>query len=142
MSFLDKFRKKVDKKRLESKSKKEEIIDLGGQSSKSSKAASAEKKEKVRREDTGRAYHILSKPVVTEKLTAESRYGFRVSSDANKIEIARAIERVYGVRPVAINIINVRGKNIRYGRTSGKTSSWKKAIVTLKQGDKIDIFEG
>jgi large subunit ribosomal protein L23 len=83
--------------------------------------------------------------VVTEKATnlaGISKYAFRVSNDANKIEVARAIYHVYGVKPLAINMICMRGKNVRHGRTSGKTKNWKKAIVTLKPGDKIEIYEG
>jgi large subunit ribosomal protein L23 len=137
MGLFDKFRKKVDKKRLEKSAKKDEVLDLGSKPEKVKKSVVSQKKD-----DTGRAYHILSRPIITEKLTMDGRYGFRVSSDANKIEISKAVAKVYGVKPVAVNIINVRGRKVRYGRTSGTTSSWKKAIVTLKKGDKIDIVEG
>jgi len=138
MGILDRFRKKVDKKRLERKPGKDEVIDLvSKKEAKPKKVLAAAKKE-----DTGRAYHILIRPVITEKLTMEGKYGFRVSRDANKVEIAKAVTKVYGVLPVAVNIVNVRGKKIRYGRTSGTTAAWKKAVVTLKKGDKIDIVEG
>lgn len=137
MGIFDKFRKKVDKKRLDKPAKKDEVLDLGSKAEKVKKTIVSPKKD-----DTGRAYHILNRPVITEKLTMDGRYGFRVSLDANKVEIAKAIARVYGVTPVAVNIINVRGKKVRYGKTSGTTSSWKKAIVTLKKGEKIDIVEG
>jgi large subunit ribosomal protein L23 len=139
MGLLDKFRKKVDKKRLESKqSKKEEILDLSAKKTESGKKIAA----KIKKEDTGRAYSILLSPLITEKLTAEGKYGFKVDSGANKIEIARAIEKVYGVRPQSVNIVNMLGKKIGYGKVQGVKSDWKKAIVTLKKGDKIDIIEG
>ena len=136
MGIFDRFRKKVDKKRLEKKNSKEEVLDLAG------KKTEAVKKVTAKKEDTGRAYHILISPLITEKLTADGKYGFCVSPDANKVEIAKAIEKVYGVRPLAVNIVNVRGRKVRYGKTAGRTSNWKKAIVTLKKGDKIDIVEG
>lgn len=85
---------------------------------------------------------ILIRPIITEKSTfleKEGKYVFEVSPKANKIEIKKAIEEIYKVKPIKINIIKVKGKTVRYGRTSGRTKSWKKAIVTLKKGEKIDL---
>lgn len=85
---------------------------------------------------------ILIKPVVTEKATASEllrKYTFRVSPSANKIEIKKAIQKLYKVTPTKINIIRVKGKTVRYGKTSGRTKNWKKATVTLKEGEKIDL---
>ena len=92
---------------------------------------------------------IIIKPIVTEKQTAitekmDNRYGFRVSPDANKFEIKKAIEDMYNVTVVDVNTINYSGKkNSRYtksGIINGKQSAFKKAIVTLKEGETIDFF--
>jgi large subunit ribosomal protein L23 len=91
---------------------------------------------------------IIIKPIVTEKMTAITeklnRYGFRVQPDANKIEIAKAIQDMYNVTVIDVNTINYRGKNkSRYtkgGMVKGSESAFKKAIVTLKEGDTIDFY--
>lgn len=91
------------------------------------------------------APRILIKPLVTEKaadLSSFSQYVFAVDSKANKIEVKKAIRAIYNVEPVKVNIVSVSGKKVRYGRLSGKTKNWKKAVVTLKPGDKIEIYEG
>ena len=92
---------------------------------------------------------IIIKPIVTEKQTAitekmANRYGFRVSPDANKLEIKKAIEDMYNVTVVDVNTINDSGKQkSRYtksGVINGKQTAFKKAIVTLKEGETIDFF--
>jgi large subunit ribosomal protein L23 len=92
---------------------------------------------------------IIIKPIVTEKQTAitdkiPNRFGFRVSPDANKLEIKKAVEAMYNVSVVDVNTMNYSGKRkSRYtksGVISGKQSSYKKAIVTLKKGEVIDFF--
>ena len=92
---------------------------------------------------------IIIKPIVTEKQTTISekfpnRYGFRVSPDANKIQIKAPVEALYGVSVVSVNTMNYTGKlKSRYtksGVISGRMPSFKKAIVTLKEGQKIDFF--
>lgn len=88
---------------------------------------------------------IILKPVITEQsmdCAAVGKYTFRVACDSNKFEIKDALEKIFKVKVIKVNIINVSGKERRRGRIVGKTSSWKKAIVTLKKGDKIEIFEG
>ncbi|MCL6518619.1 MAG: 50S ribosomal protein L23 [Armatimonadetes bacterium] len=91
-------------------------------------------------------YQIIERPIVTEKSIAgtdQRKYTFRVNRRANKIEIARAIEQIFNVKVQDVNTINVKGKKKRLGRyPEGKTPDWKKAIVTLKPGQKIEIFEG
>ncbi|MBI4090175.1 MAG: 50S ribosomal protein L23 [Candidatus Kerfeldbacteria bacterium] len=92
--------------------------------------------------DTGPAYRILLRTVVTEKATrlqTGGQYVFAVAPSANKLEVSRAIHHLYGVRPTRVNIINVGGKFTRYGRTSGRTKAWKKAVVTVPTGQKLDI---
>ena len=92
---------------------------------------------------------IIIKPIVTEKQTAitekfPNRYGFRVSPDANKLEIKKAVEDMYSVTVVDVNTINYSGKRTsRYtksGLITGKQAAFKKAIVTLKEGETIDFF--
>lgn len=88
---------------------------------------------------------ILIKPLITEKATnlgAENKYLFVVSRAANKISVAKAVEETYGVKPLAVNLLNVGGKLVRRGRVSGKRKDWKKAVVTLKKGETIKIYEG
>lgn len=92
------------------------------------------------------AYQIIEQPLVTEKSIAGveySKYTFRVSRAANKIEIAKAIEEIFNVKVDNVNTMTVKGKKKRVGRhPEGKTPDWKKAIVTLKPGNKIEVFEG
>jgi large subunit ribosomal protein L23 len=93
----------------------------------------------------GNAYKILIKPLVTEKVSnlgALNKYVFAVAGDANKIEIAKAIKEIYGIKPIGVNIIKMLGKQARYGRISGKRKDWKKAIVTLPKDQTIKIYEG
>lgn len=91
------------------------------------------------------AYRVLIKPLITEKATnlgTENKYVFIVARRANKISIARALETTYGVNPVAVNIINSDGKFVTRGRIKGQRSDFKKAIITLKAGDTIKVYEG
>ena len=93
----------------------------------------------------GTAHRILVRPVISEKATmvnSLNKYIFEVGLKANKIEIKKAIEEIYGVTPKAINIINQRGKFVRFGRKQGRTKNTKKAIITLKKGESITIYEG
>lgn len=90
------------------------------------------------------AYRILLRPVVTEKaahLQAQGQYVFEVSRDANKREVAKAVQQAYGVTPTHINTINSSRRARRFGQHSGWTKATKKAIVTLKAGEKIELFE-
>ena len=93
---------------------------------------------------------VIHGPLVTERsysLFQGGRYTFRVASDATKPEIARALEEVYeaqGIKVVAVNTINIRGKVRRTGRrgVTGRTSNWKKAIVTLQEGQQLQGLFG
>jgi len=91
------------------------------------------------------SYRVLVKPLVTEKAThlaSANKYIFVVSRAANKIEIAKAIKAAYGFTPIKVNLSNVSGKHVSRGRISGQRSDWRKAIVTLKKGEIIKIYEG
>ena len=90
---------------------------------------------------------ILRRPLVTEKGTMLKEKGnkviFEVAQDANKIEIAQAVEKIFKVDVVKVNTVHVRGKRRRMGRMpEGRTPDWKKAIVTVKPGQTITMFEG
>ena len=91
------------------------------------------------------SYEIIKKPVITENSMdqmADRKYTFEVAKDANKIEIKKAVEEVFGVKVADVNTINVTGKLKRMGRYEGRRASYKKAIVTLAKGSKtIEFFE-
>ena len=91
------------------------------------------------------AYRVLVKPLITEKTTALNglhKFIFMVAPTANKITVAKAIEDLYGLKPVKVNIIKMEGKLKSRGRIQGRRKDWKKAIVTLKSGDSLDVYEG
>ncbi|MFA6304337.1 MAG: 50S ribosomal protein L23 [Patescibacteria group bacterium] len=88
---------------------------------------------------------MLIKPLVTEKgsyFAASGKYLFEVYPGANKGQIKKAIEAVYGVKPVKVNIVRLPGKSVRYGKVTGTTKDQKKAIVTLRKGETIEVYEG
>lgn len=93
----------------------------------------------------GNAYKVLVRPLITEKVTdmsAYNKYAFEVSINTNKQEIKKAITEVYGVTPIAVHVINMIGKKVRSGRSVGKKKDWKKAVITLKAGEKIEVYQG
>ena len=90
-------------------------------------------------------YRIVEKPLITEKGTMVSERGnqviFRVHRNANKHEIRRAVESLFKVKVEAVRTVNILGKIRRVGRSAGKRPDWKKAYVTLAEGQRIDFFE-
>lgn len=107
--------------------------------------AKVKKETKIAGVKNANAYKVLVKPLITEKagfLGQENKYIFEVNVDANKIEVGKAIEEVYGIKPLAVNIMNKKGKMVRRGRTFGKRKDWKKAIIELPAGKTINIYEG
>jgi len=93
----------------------------------------------------GAAAHAILSPLVSEKsVTGEKNgvYIFMVKTDANKIMVKNAMKEMYGVLPANVRMVNMQGKARRFGRTTGKKSDWKKAIVTLPKGQTISIHEG
>jgi len=94
--------------------------------------------------DIDRCYQLIKRPVVTEKATdgtvGRNAYTFRVPSNANKVEIRLAVEKVFNVRVTDVNTLRVRGKWRRRGRTVGRQRSWKKAMVVLAEGQTIDVL--
>jgi len=91
-------------------------------------------------------YNIIRIPRITEKGTRLKEQSnvltFEVRTDANKVQVRKAIEGIFKVKVVDVTTVNVIGKRKRMGMREGRRSDWKKAYVTLKPGEKIDIFEG
>ncbi|HSH71210.1 MAG TPA: 50S ribosomal protein L23 [Deferrisomatales bacterium] len=92
------------------------------------------------------AYDILRRPIITEKATlmreVENSVVFEVDTRATKIEIKQAVEKVFRVKVIGVHTAHVRGKTARVGRSSGRKRNWKKAYVTLGEGEQIEFFEG
>ena len=91
------------------------------------------------------AHDIIIRPVITEKSSALmelNKYTFEVRRDVNKIQIRKAVEEAFKVKVLSVNTINVKSKPKRMGASIGRTRSWKKAIVSLPQGQRIEFFEG
>lgn len=91
-------------------------------------------------------YTIVKRPLVTEKTNIQkeesNQVTFEVDVHANRIEIQRAIEQIFKVKVAKTRTVNVKGKTKRRGRIEGKRKDWKKAIVTLMPGERIEFFEG
>lgn len=128
---------------LRRKTKTPAIRKARGSKVEASKTTPHQKKRQV--SPRSQTFRVLKQPRVTEKgtiLQALNQYIFEVNLKANKNEVKKAIEELYGVKVVKVNIINFMGKQRRYGRIQGRTRAWKKAIITLRQGDTIKLFEG
>ncbi len=93
-----------------------------------------------------RLHRIVRRPITTEKSAgqqgAANQYSFEVEPTATKPEIAAAVERLFGVTVLRVRTMNAMGKVRRMGRYAGRRPDWKKAVVTLKEGDEIQIYEG
>jgi large subunit ribosomal protein L23 len=91
-------------------------------------------------------YDIVRRPVVTEKSSLlkemSNQYVFEVATDANKVEIAKAVEQLFKVKVLSVRVMNIEGKQRRLGKSIGKKTDWRKAIVKLSPKDKISFFEG
>ena len=90
-------------------------------------------------------YDVIIRPIITENsmdMAEQKKYAFKVAKDANKTEVRKAIEEIFGVDVAKVNVVNVSGKKKRMGRTMGTTSSYKKAVVTLTPDSKeIELFQ-
>ena len=162
MGLLDRFKKdKSEKKKPQAKEVKSEptMAELYGKSKdrpvkekskgeKQEKVQATDKPKEAKRSekgDSGIAHKILIKPVISEKATylgQFNQYVFEIHPRANKIQVKEAVRSLYHVEPVHVKIINNQGKHVTFGRVDGKTKSKKKAIVQLKQGDSIKVYEG
>lgn len=150
MSLIDKLKRKKDETtnaseadvQAEKKTKKKKTDhghdhdhDHGVEEKKTARAANIH----------GAANQVILQPLVTEKSAIHqsvNQYSFVVDRDATKLTIKQAIKDLYGVAPVSVRVVNVQGKYVRFGRTTGRRQDWKKAIVTLPQGKSIQIHEG
>jgi large subunit ribosomal protein L23 len=110
------------------------------------KKSSSKKEEKIVIADNAEiAYRFLVEPWITEKTHAaisDNKYTFKVSGDATKKQIKIAIQGIYGVKVEKVAVVNVHSKRKSYGRHEGVKSGFKKATITLKKGDKIELFHG
>lgn len=134
---------KESDKKAEVKVEKKSEEKIEGKPVEKKEVKASEKKEIKGK--TNRAHKILIKPVITEKaanIGMYNKYVFEVAIDMNKVEVKKAVRAVYGVDPISVNIINVSGKKVRYGRKTGSTKNRKKAVVTLKEGESIEVYEG
>jgi len=136
MALLDVFKhKNKEPKKTEAKTPKKELSSVG-----------AEKKSAVNpvvKKGVKIAYKILESPHVTEKaslLSESNRYTFKVSQRSNKIEIKKAVEELYGINVVNVNIIKIHRKKKRVGKTMGFKKGYKKAIIEIKKGQKIEVM--
>jgi large subunit ribosomal protein L23 len=91
-------------------------------------------------------YQIIKKALITEKSTiardAANQYNFEVHPKANKIEVGQAVEKIFKVKVLNVRVMNVSGKKKRMGKVLGQKPDWKKAIVTLAPGERIETMEG
>ena len=132
---------KTDNKNLGKDKKEDEKKD--GKKDVSDKAVPVKKESSGKGYD--RAYKILLRPLVTEKVSDMgelNKYAFEVALNTNKIEVMKAIEGVYGVKPEKVSMIRLKGKKVRMGIIKGKRKDWKKAIITLPKGKNINVYEG
>ena len=102
-------------------------------------------KNKLKEVDLNKSYKIILKPIITEKATKLSEFNkvvFEVSPKSNKSEIRSAVEKLFSVKVKAVNIINTKGKVKRFKGVLGKRNDMKKAVITLEEGNTIDISAG
>jgi large subunit ribosomal protein L23 len=157
-ALLDKFKKKAptDPKNGSAKSKAKvveatkelsvsELETVKAKQAVVNQVAQPAVKAAAKKEDTRQAYSVIVKPLITEKgtyLNSQGKYLFQVAARTNKVEVAKAIYYLYNVRPVKVNIIKKLGKHVTYGRVKGRTSDWKKAVVTMPKGVQLSVYEG
>lgn len=143
MAILDRFkRKKKEEKIPEKKEVLEEKVEKPPKESLRLPTGQA-KAKKIKKRETSLAYRVLRSPYITEKsneLAKGNQYTFKVFEDANKIEIKKAVEGLYGVDVETVRIIRKPSKIRRRGRQEGVRPGFKKAIVRIKKGQKIDVF--
>lgn len=145
MSILDRLRKRNEDQK-EAQEKMSKASDTASKKTEKTPAKKDSKKSKKSETVSAKAgSHIsgvLVRPVITEKATLTGTYIFEVTQSANKSEVKKAVQRAYGVTPKNVRIMNVSGKRVRWGRVEGTRKNWKKAVVRLKDGDSINVYEG
>lgn len=143
MGILDKFKSKKEQE-LKGEVVEETAVAAEG-AEKSDKKAKAAPKKKAAKIIPSDLSGVIVRPLVTEKAAIVAhggQYSFVVTNNANRVAVRSAIKAMYGIIPTSVNIQRVRGKAVRFGRSMGTRSSWKKAIVTLPKGKTIDVYEG
>lgn len=103
-----------------------------------------DKMDKAESHGTGKYAHVLLRPHTSEKAVsqgAQNQYVFEVAPQSSKDQVVSAIGDLYGIVPEQVNIVNMGGKQTRFGKTQGATKSWKKAIITLPSGKTIDVYK-
>lgn len=152
MGLLDRWRKKKTTEQLkqvqvEEKNSKKQVVKESEIKTKAAKKIKTDEKGKTETKavysEVG--YRVLLRPLITEKaavMESLNKYTFAVHRLANKFQIKQAIKEVYGVAPMAVQVINAPGKKVRFGKHQGRRSDYKKAIVTLPVGKSISIHEG
>lgn len=88
-------------------------------------------------------YDVIVRPIITEKSStalSQNKYTFVVHNEATKVDVRNAVEKLYNVKVLKVNTASYEGKQVRLGRSVGKKSDWKKAVVVLAEGQKIDVF--
>lgn len=163
MGLLDRWTKKKESEQLTEQSEKKTTAKPAAEVESTPKKAPAKKaaatkevkeKKTAKKEDKkeevaitgskGTMYHVIIRPLVTEKaavMESNNKYAFLVNPKANKIQIAQAVKALYGVKPVSVNVTHMPGKVVRFGRSMGRRSDYKKAIVTLEKGKTITLRE-
>jgi len=149
MSIFDRFKKpkeqeeKKDIKKPQFKVVKKPVVKEEKVKAEKPKTEKPKVTKKVAKKEYSEAYRVIKRPIVTEKsndLGFLNKYIFEVFDSANKPEVKKAVQDLYGVQVINVNIIKVRGKKRRLGRHEGWRSGYKKALVTLAQGEKIEII--
>lgn len=158
MGLLDRWKKKKEEEMLNKSEKKTDDVKVEKNEVEDEKTKKAKKvvnkteqkgKDVVVKSRTVKygevAHTVLVRPLVTEKsavMQSQNKYSFLVNRDANKQQVKNSIEELYGIMPIAVNVINVSGRHVRFGRGIGRRSDYRKAIVTLPKGKSISIHEG
>ncbi len=151
MGIINRFKKEKEQTAKESVAKKVTEAEKKVVATKKPVSSKSEKKEISK--DSKKAATSVSKislqtlvrPIVSEKsaqLNDNFVIVFEVARNANRVQVRNAFRELYKVTPVKVNIMNVRGKRVRFGRIIGKRNDYKKALITLPKGTRVDIFEG
>ncbi len=150
MSIFDRFKKQGETTEKGSVAKQVTAVASDSVATDTAKPAKKASTKKVAAKVSDRglsafAARTILAPVVSEKtahLSDKNVMVFHVAADANRITVRQALKELYNVKALRVNIMNTRGKSVRFGKSSGKQSDVKKAIVTLPKGTRIDVFEG
>lgn len=145
MGILDRVKKTKKADKPEAEAPKKAAKKVKAPAKKAEVKKETKKKNEVSAEALAKANAVLLGPVVTEKTAYQSDRGvivFRVAIDATRVDVRNAVHALYQVTPKKVNIMNMRGKRKRFGRVIGKRRDWKKAMVILPEGKRIDLFEG